>query len=605
MTRVLFLAMTLLCSIRAGAAPESVHERAQARRDDLVLGAYLTAGTVEGLFELEQDPVALLRQYGFTRVTVEVYRSGQIVPPGHLARVRDHFRDHGFEVVGGIATTPGGETGVRQEGPLDWYNWQNPKTRQDLETVMRSVAPLFDVFVIDDFLCTGDVSEESVQARGDRSWSQYRCELMASVARDVFIAPATEANPDITMIVKFPQWYDLFHEYGYAVASHAARFERVWVGTETRGARTQRYGFVQPYEAFVNYRWIASIAPDKTESAWFDHGDCDALDFVDQAYQSVLAGARVLTVFNFADVIGGHPGDALLAQEFDRLADLAAAVRAAPVQGVAAYKPVGSDAGGNLYLMDFMGMLGVPLVPMAAFPSEAKALFLPVQAAADPGGFSKLQEYLSRGGRAIVTAGFLERVPEAVALAGVEPVLFEHIQASAIMANGEPVPVPHGLDLAALLKPGDTEVLLEAIVDAAPVAFLTRRRVQGGEICVLNCHTFSQADFDAVGEVLLAPRPLGLLELPQPAADTLRAAFSEPLGLMLEAPARVSMQPLGERALFIQNYNETPVTIALRAPAITAGAPWRNRFTGADVSITADRLVIELGVRERCWLEQR
>ncbi|HNV23047.1 MAG TPA: hypothetical protein PKM22_15430, partial [Candidatus Hydrogenedentes bacterium] len=169
MTRVLFLAMTLLCSIRAGAAPESVHERAQARRDDLVLGAYLTAGTVEGLFELEQDPVALLRQYGFTRVTVEVYRSGQIVPPGHLARVRDHFRDHGFEVVGGIATTPGGETGVRQEGPLDWYNWQNPKTRQDLETVMRSVAPLFDVFVIDDFLCTGDVSEESVQARGDRS----------------------------------------------------------------------------------------------------------------------------------------------------------------------------------------------------------------------------------------------------------------------------------------------------------------------------------------------------------------------------------------------------------------------------------------------------
>ena len=241
---------------------------------------------------------------GFTRHG-RVYRSGQIVPPGHLARVRDHFRDHGFEVVGGIATTPGGETGVRQEGPLDWYNWQNPKTRQDLETVMRSVAPLFDVFVIDDFLCTGDVSEESVQARGDRSWSQYRCELMASVARDVFIAPATEANPDITMIVKFPQWYDLFHEYGYAVASHAARFERVWVGTETRGARTQRYGFVQPYEAFV-IRWLPR-SPRTRPSIWFDHGDCDALDFVDQAYQSVWQGA-VLTVFNFADVIGSHRG---------------------------------------------------------------------------------------------------------------------------------------------------------------------------------------------------------------------------------------------------------------------------------------------------------
>ncbi len=608
MTCMLSLAMMLLCSIRAGAAPESVYERAQARQNDLVLGVYLTAGTVERVFELEQDPAALLREYGFTRVTIEVYRSGHIVPAGHLARVRDYFREHGFDVIGGIATTPGGETGVRQEGPLDWYNWQTPKTRQDLEAVVRSAAPLFDVFVIDDFLCTGDVSAESVEAKGDRSWSPYRCELMVSVARDVFIAPAKEANPDITMIIKFPQWYDLFHEYGYAVASHAARFDRVWVGTETRGARTQRYGFVQPYEAFVNYRWIASVAPDTTEAAWFDHGDCDALDFVDQAYQSVLAGARILNVFNFADVLGGHPGDALLAGELDRLADLAAAVRTAPVQGAAAYKPVDSDAGGNLYVMDFLGMLGVPLVPVATFPREAKALFLPVQAAADPAIFAKLQEYLSRGGRAIVTAGFLERVPEAVALAGVEPVLFEPVQASSILANGEPMAVPQGLDLAALLKPGNAEILLEAIVDnvdVEPVPFLTRRGVQSGDLYVLNCHTFSQANFDAVGEVLLAPRPLGLLELPQGAADTLRAVFCEPLGLTLEAPTRVSMQPIGERALFVQNYNETPVTLALRTPAVTAGAAWRNRFTGAEVAVSDGRLVFELGARDRCWLEPR
>ncbi|HOF41028.1 MAG TPA: hypothetical protein PLD73_13220 [Candidatus Hydrogenedentes bacterium] len=603
MTHLIFLSMTLALSAQADADKDSLHERAMARQSDLILGIYLTTDAVERIFTLERDAAAMLRDYGFTLVTIEVYRSGQIVPIEHLARVRDYFRDHGFEVAGGIATTPGGDTGVRQKGPLAWYNWQNPKTQHDLEEIMRSVAPLFDTFVIDDFLCTGDVSEESKEAKGEAPWSQYRCELMAAVARDVFITPAREANPDITMIVKFPQWYDLFHEYGYALASHAHSFDRVWVGTETRGARTQRYGFVQPFEAFVNYRWIASVAPKTIQAAWFDHGDCDALDFVDQAYQSVLAGARILSVFNFLDVLNGHPGDELLAQEFDRLADLAAAVKTGPVQGVAAYKPVGSDAGGNLYVMDFIGMLGVPLVPMVAFPHEAKVLFLPEQAASDPGVIGKLRARLSRGGRVIVTAGFLARRPEAAELAGLEPVHLDPVRAEAVLLNGEPVPVQHGLDLAALLKPGDADVLLEALVDSTPVPFLIRRRFQNSGLYVLNCHTFSQADFDAVGEVLLAPRELGLLELPQGATDLLRAVFLEPLGLALDAPTRVCLQPFGEQEFFVQNYNETPVSAVLRAPASVAGGTWHNQLTGAEIPVSDGNLIIDLGARSRCWLK--
>ena len=605
MTHLIFLSMALVLSGQSDADRDSLHERALARQSDLILGVYLTTDAVEQVFTLERDAAAMLRDYGFTWVTIEVYRSGKIIPIEDLARVRDYFQEQGFEVVGGIATTPGGDTGIRQEGPLGWYNWQNPKTQHDLEEIMRSVAPLFDLFVIDDFLCTGDVSEESKEAKGEARWSEYRCELMAEVARDVFISPAKEVNPDITMIIKFPQWYDLFHQFGYTVASHAGSFDRVWVGTETRGARTQRYGFVQPYEAFVNYRWIASVAPETIQAAWFDHGDCDALDFVDQAYQSVLAGARILSVFNFLDVLNGHPGDELLAQEFDRLADLAATVKTGPVQGVAAYKPVGSDAGGNLYVMDFIGMLGVPLVPTSAFPHEAKVLFLPEQAASDPGVMTKLRARLSRGGRVIVTPGFLARLPEAAELTGVGSVQLAPVRAEAVLLNGEAVPVQHGLDLAALLEPGDAEVLLEALVDSKPVPFLTRRRFQNSGLYVLNCHTFSQADFDAVGEVLLAPRELGLLELPQGATDLLRAVFLEPLGLALDAPTRVCLQPFGEQEFFVQNYNETPVTAILRAPATVDGGTWHNQLTGAEVPVSDGNLLIELDARGRCWLKPR
>nr|HPK00252.1 hypothetical protein [Candidatus Hydrogenedentota bacterium] len=147
MTHLIFLSMTLALSAQADADKDSLHERAMARQSDLILGIYLTTDAVERIFTLERDAAAMLRDYGFTLVTIEVYRSGQIVPIEHLARVRDYFRDHGFEVAGGIATTPGGDTGVRQKGPLAWYNWQNPKTQHDLEEIMRSVAPLFDTFV--------------------------------------------------------------------------------------------------------------------------------------------------------------------------------------------------------------------------------------------------------------------------------------------------------------------------------------------------------------------------------------------------------------------------------------------------------------------------
>jgi len=604
MSRTVCLIAPLLFPTIASIGQETLYERARARRADLQLGVYVTAGAVEGIFEGGGDPVALLRAYGFTHVMIEVYRSGRIVAPDHLVRVRDYFRDNGFDVMGGIATTPGSDVGVRQEGPLDWYNWQNEKTRGDLERIVRSVAPIFDAFVIDDFLCTGDVSEESKQARGERPWDEYRCDLMSAVARAVFIAPAKEENPDITMIVKFPQWYDRFHLFGYPLEQHAAEFDRVWVGTETRGARTQRFGFVQPYEAFVNYRWIASVAPEKTECAWFDHGDCDALDFVDQAYHSVLAGARILSIFNYSDVKRGHSGDALLVQEYEHLADLARAVRRDPVWGVPAYKPVGSDAGGDLYLMDFVGMLGVPLVPTADFPSEAKAIFLPTQAAADSDILGKMQAYLAGGGQVIVTAGFLSCVLDAAEAAGLEPVELECITARGVSLNGQPVPVKYGLDLAAPLKVKQAEVMLEAVCDEGVVPFLTRYRRDGGEICVLNSHTFSQEDFDAVGEVLLAPRPLGLLELPEPAANRLRSAFCEPLQLAMEAPPRVTLQPLGEQGFFIQNYNEEPATVSLK-PLLTEGdTAYREHFTGKRLPLVDGRLQCTLGARERWWIER-
>ena len=142
----------------------------------------------------------------------------------------------------------------------------------------------------------------------------------------MMIDPARAARPDIRMIIKFPQWYDRFHLFGYDPPRMAALFDQVWVGTEVRDPKTRRMGYVQPTEGYMNFRWLASVAGTKTTGAWFDHIECPANVFADQAFMSVLAGARELTLFRLGDLMEGHPGDAVLARRMPELFELAAKV---------------------------------------------------------------------------------------------------------------------------------------------------------------------------------------------------------------------------------------------------------------------------------------
>jgi hypothetical protein len=569
MNNAFCLVLSVAFAVTIGAQePRPIEELAQEHVDTLRLSGYMTAHEVAKL-DLAPEAFAVvvdrLRGLGITRVFVEVYRGGFIVPVDTLATVRDAYAAAGFEVYGGIATVPGGDVGVRQEGPLGWFNWQNEKTQRDLAAIMRAAAPVFSHFIVDDFLCTGDVSAESREAKGDRSWSEYRRDLLTRVAEESLVGPARAANPDIHMIIKYPQWYDLFHVFGYDVVAKPPLFDEVYIGTETRGARTQRYGFVQPYEGFVNFRWLSALAGEKTGGAWFDHGDTGDHDFVEQAYQSVVAGAKELVLFHFGALMEGHPDHPRLVDAFPTLVELAKAVAADPVHGAVGYKPPHSDAGHDLYLMDFIGMLGVPLIPSPTFPSDAAVVFLPTQAATDRDIQSKVMAWVGEGRTLIMTAGFLSESDQALRdLAGFRRGAESQgpLRAQRVGLGGEFEVVPQGLDVAYAFVPDGAEVVLEAEIDGRPTPFLTRHRAQGAAIYVLNVHTFSQADFDAVNEVLLAPRELGLLNLPREHATVLRNVFLTPLGMTLDAPARVTFQPFGDR-LLLYNYNEEAVDVVL------------------------------------------
>jgi hypothetical protein len=356
---------------------------------------------------------------------------------------------------------------------------------------------------------------------------------------------------------------------------------------------------VQSYESFVVYRWLASLSGEKIGGAWFDHIDCDANDFIDQAYQSVLAGAKELIIFNYFNFTEGHPGHHRLRMEFEKLADLARAVSSNPVHGVAAYKPPHSDAHGNLYIMDYVGMLGVPLIPVSSYPETAPVIFLPAQAAADTAIYAKLTASLDRGARVIVTSAFIAAIPQAedlAKLAGLkESVTVEDISTTEIMVDGQTEKLQLPLDLDASITVGDGNVLLEAVADGKKIPYLTQNRQ--GNLFVLNAHTFSSEDFDALNEVLLTPAPLGILDLPLTWANRLRNVFSAKLSITVDAPARVTVQPFGENEMMIQNYNAIEVTVKVKT-----NEGRTDVFSGNEIQAENGSLLLTIPARARIWL---
>ena len=596
----------LLISCRhTPALQNDFYSYARSRVNDLRLSVYMTAQAVNQLLSADagrREALSVLKANGISKVYLEFYRSGDSVPVELLRSLSGFLKDNGFEVVGGIATVPGDDFGVRQVNGFDWFNWQNEKTQQDLKNLMLRTAPIFDKIIIDDFMCTSDTGRESLIAKGNRSWFQYRRDLMTRLSKELFIDPARSVHPGIQLIIKYPQWYDRYHLFGYDVSRQPSMFDQVWIGTETRGQYTRSFGYVQPYEGFVNFRWMLTLSGKKLGGAWFDHIDCSDKDFIDQAYQSVLGGAKEIILFNYFNLVEGHPGQHLLRMEFNLLADLAKEIDATPVAGISAYKPPNSDAGGDLYIMDYIGMFGVPLIPVSRYPEGEKMIFLPTQAADDSLIYSKLSQSLVAGSTIIMTSGFIAHAREGekiAGLAGVQwPITGIPVSSKTLIDHGHPEAFDPGLILEFPLKLTAATPILEAIINGGKIPYLCRN--PEGNIYILNSHTFSQEDFAAMDEVLLCPRPLGMMDLPRNWVNTIREAFTSQLDFSMDAPARVTSQPFGDGEMMIQNYNEKEITVRL---AHQGPVHFTEVLSGKELPVHKDTLEITIPPRSRAWLK--
>jgi hypothetical protein len=349
------------------------------------------------------------KQTGITHVFLETFRSRYTADRQILENAKQKFTAEGFDVSGCVTTT---QVGKISTGWKLISCYTNEGTQERLQEIFEYAASIFDEIMIDDFLFTDCQCDECESARGSRTWSDYRCGLMVKVSRERILAPARAVNPNVRIIIKYPQWYDDFHNRGYEVLRQTADFEKIWVGTETRDYEDKRWGGKVQYEAYYIMRWLGGIGGSKTGGGWFDPYGTTENTYVEQARQTVLADAREMLLFCYGSLLRdtGPPNVKKLREEIPGLFRLAGLVRGQPIRGIHAPKPPNSDAYNEQYVFDFVGMLGLPLVPCAEVRSDAESAFFSVHALKDPEFTSKLKRLLAAGKPVLITDGLAGRL---------------------------------------------------------------------------------------------------------------------------------------------------------------------------------------------------
>ncbi len=371
------------------------------------------------------------------KVYLETHRDMVVADEFTITQARQYLEGRGVKVAGGITIT------VNERNRFQTYCYTNPAHRQKLQEVVEYTARLFDEIILDDFFFTNCKCASCIQAKGEKSWTRFRLDLMTEAARELVIAPARAVNPHVKLVIKYPNWYEHFQGLGFNLESEPGLFDGLYTGTETRDPVNGNQ-HLQPYHGYQIFRYFEAIKPGGNGGGWVDPFGSMVLDrYAEQLWLTLFAKAPEVTLFDFRSIqrpiqasdraawqgngakIGGTSFDfdqmiapvrlpdgtweanttiALAAGYAFEQADRFLGALGRPV-GVKSYKPFHST--GEDYLHNYLGMLGIPIDLVPEFPSEASTILLTEAAKSDPALVERIQRQLMDGKTVVITSGLL------------------------------------------------------------------------------------------------------------------------------------------------------------------------------------------------------
>ncbi len=366
------------------------------------LAAYVFAYYLNEADEAQiQQAIDYYRHYvHLDKVYIENHRGLVDIPVEKLRSVKALFEKNGIETSGGITSTVL-VNGQRKPSYYDTFCYTDPAHRERYIQIVRDVASVFDEIILDDFFFTSCTCEMCIEAKGKRSWQEYRLGMMEEFAR-VIVAEAKQVNPGVNFIIKYPNWYESFQECGYNPGKQKDIFDMIYTGTETRDPQYSQQ-HLQRYLSYSIIRLMEHTAPGRNGGGWIDpYGSSANMNFyLEQANMTMLAKAKELMLFNFS-VMENTTLLPALGHELARM-DKMVGQLGNPV-GVAAWEPFDGDGEDQLY--NYLGMGGIAVEPSPYFDENAEMVLLTESSAHDEAAVEKLEKHLRRGGNAMVTTGF-------------------------------------------------------------------------------------------------------------------------------------------------------------------------------------------------------
>jgi hypothetical protein len=364
--------------------------------------AYADPAWVENSYQL------LSRYIHIDKVYFETYRNEKWVDRDIILFSKRFFENQGVKVSGGITYV------VSESDFFQTFCYTRPEQRQKVQQAAELAASMFDEVLLDDFFFTNCKCEACIAAKGDRSWTQYRLELMRDAAQNLLVGPAKKINPKLKFNIKYPNWYDHFQNCGFDLELEPRIFDGIYTGTESRDPEYM-HQHLQRYESYAIFRYFENIAPGRNGGGWVDPYRRRTLDgYAEQLSLTLFAKAPEVTLFRYSDlfeILQQSDGTEKYVSAFAPVAgyafnraDCFLGSLGRPI-GVKSYKPFHSD--GEDFLPNYLGMLGIPMDIVPHFPAEANICILTEQASFDADIIEKIKRQLVHGKQVMITSGLL------------------------------------------------------------------------------------------------------------------------------------------------------------------------------------------------------
>lgn len=396
---------------------------------------YIPVGVLLGFQnpeKLASDWECIHAQLKVDKVYIEVQRDRTVASDELIVRVKKFFTERGVKIAGGMTLSDGGW------GQFRSFCYTDPDHRAFIKRAVELAAKHFDEVIQDDFFFVTTKFDSDIAAKGDRTWTQFRLDLMNEASENLLLKPARAVNPKVKMVIKYPNWYEHFAGSGFDLDRQPRLFDGIYTGTETRDPEITDQN-LQQYESYQVFRYFENIKPGANGGGWVDTFSIRYIDrYAEQLWNTLFAKPPEITLFEWSGLTRPIvPGDRAAWDGMPTSFDFGALCQSwktnAPAHlpeptfaraagysleqvdaflgklgkpiGLASYRP--AHAWGEDFLHNYFGMIGIPIDLHPTFPTNASTVLLTEAASFDREIVAKIKGQLRAGKTVVITSGLL------------------------------------------------------------------------------------------------------------------------------------------------------------------------------------------------------